>query len=95
MLTVSSSITAEDFLRRSQLAIITQKMKPLLDEVEDTFKHPNDALPKGSIRFFAHLWLFLSMINAADDLTQSTVVVEKYIEILQVCPTCSLPFPTF
>lgn len=59
-------------------------MKPLFAEVEDTFRHPRDALPQSSIRFFAHLWLFLNMINVADDLTQSTTIIEKYIEILQV-----------
>jgi hypothetical protein len=59
-------------------------MKPLIAEVEDSFKHPSDALPVSSIRFFAHLWLFLNMINAANDLTQSTLIIEKYIEILQV-----------
>jgi Nuclear pore protein 84 / 107 len=69
-------------------------MKPLLAEVEDTFKHPRDALPDSSIRFFAHLWLFLNMINSSDGLTQSTAIIEKYIEILQVClvhhPSASL-----
>jgi hypothetical protein len=60
-------------------------MKPLLAEVESSFKHPSDALPDSSIRFFAHLWLFLNMINVSDDLTQSTAIIERYIEILQVC----------
>lgn len=78
------SLPSEDFLRRSQLGVIRQKIKPLLAEVEDTFKHPGDALPVSSIRFFAHLWLFLTMINVTDELTQSTFIVEKYIEILQV-----------
>lgn len=78
-----TDVTKEDFLRRSQLGIIMQKLKPLFMEVEDSFKNPRDSLPHFSIRFFAHLWLFLNMINVGEDLTQSTIIIEKYIEILQ------------
>ncbi|PVG02472.1 hypothetical protein CPB86DRAFT_697475 [Serendipita vermifera] len=80
---VNTNLPEEDYLRRSQLSVIRQRMKPLIAEVEDSFKHPSDALPVSSIRFFAHLWLFLNMINAPNDLTQSTLIIEKYIEILQ------------
>ena len=59
-------------------------MQPLLAEVEDTFNHPDEALPASSIRFFAHVWLYLNMINVSNELTQSTTIIEKYIEILQV-----------
>ncbi|CAG7850613.1 SubName: Full=Related to nucleoporin {ECO:0000313/EMBL:CCA72167.1} [Serendipita indica DSM 11827] len=80
---VDTNLPMEDFLRRSQLSIIRRQMQPLLAEVEDTFKHPDEPLPASSIRFFAHVWLFLNMINVSNELTQSTTIIEKYIEILQ------------
>lgn len=64
--------------------MIQQKIEPLLTEVEESCGNSNDSIPLSSVRFFAHLWLFLNMINASNDLTKSTIVVEKYIEILQV-----------
>ncbi|KAG8811348.1 Nucleoporin nup84, partial [Serendipita sp. 399] len=82
-LAVETNDPEEDFLRRSQLSVICRKMKMLLAEVEDTFKDSENPLPISSIRFFAHLWLFLTMIDASKELSPSTRIIEKYIEILQ------------
>ncbi|KAG8826499.1 Nucleoporin nup84 [Serendipita sp. 401] len=79
---VETSDPVEDFLRRSQLGVICRKMKSLLIEVEDAFKDSEESLPVESLRFFAHLWLFLNMINASNELS-STRIIEKYIEVLQ------------